>query len=335
MGALVTANVTRETPASMTLGAMWALLTVVIWSAWPSYTRLSITTTLSPLDLVALRYAIGSLLLLPVLIRHGRHISPRGWREGLVLAVLQGAPLAILVTAGLRFAPAGHMAALSPGLLPLFAAFISYFFFGEQLSGARICGLALITLGALALVFVSIGALAGAAWKGVLFFLCAGMLGATYAVRMRRSGLSAMESAALISVYSMLFCLPLYAALWLPSSNLFAISRTELLFQGFYQGVLMGAVSLFSLSRAIVALGATRATAFISLVPVLGSVLGTAILGEVPSMIEGTGVICISVGVLLTTGIVSLHLRRRRHRSTIPTSGYSSSEKIMFEKDRA
>jgi hypothetical protein len=34
---------------------MWALLTVVIWSAWPSYTRLSMTATLSAPDLVALR----------------------------------------------------------------------------------------------------------------------------------------------------------------------------------------------------------------------------------------------------------------------------------------
>jgi drug/metabolite transporter (DMT)-like permease len=73
----------------------------------------------------------------------------------------------------------------------------------------------------------------------------------------------------------------------------------------------MGAVSLFSLSRAIVALGATRATAFISLVPVLGSVLGTAILNEVPSIIEVAGIVSISLGVLLATGIMSLHFRRR------------------------
>jgi len=153
--------------------------------------------------------------------------------------------------------------------------------------------------------------LAGSAWKGDILFVCAGFMGATYAVRMRRSGLSAMEGAALISVYSMLLYLPLYATLWLPSSSLFTVSRAELLFQGFYQGFLMGAVSLFSLSRAIVALGATRATAFISLVPVLGSVLGTAILNEVPSIIEDAGIVSISLGVLLATGIMSLHFRRR------------------------
>ena len=155
-----------ETPVSTALGAMWALLTVVIWSAWPSYTRLSITTTLSAPDLVALRYAIGGLLFLPVLIHGARRISPRGWREGLTLAFLQGAPLAMLVTLGLRFAPAGHMAALSPGLLPLFAASVGYVFLNEPLSSTRICAIALIGFGALALVFVSVGCTHGVRLEG-------------------------------------------------------------------------------------------------------------------------------------------------------------------------
>jgi drug/metabolite transporter (DMT)-like permease len=296
---------------SIFLGAAWALFTVLIWSGWPAFTKLSMTATLSAPDLVALRYAIGGLLLLPVLIRSARRMPHRGWREGVILAAFQGAPLAMLVTVGLRFAPASHMAALSPGLLPLFAAIISYIFLDERLSHIRIVGLALIACGALALVFVSIGMLADFAWKGDLLFVCAGMMGSIYAVRMRRSGLSAIEGAALIGVYSMLFYLPLYAVVWLPSSKLFAASRADLLLQGFYQGALMGAASLFSLSRAIVALGATRATAFISLVPVLGTVLGAAILHEVPTIIEDAGIISISLGVLLATGIISVASSRK------------------------
>ena len=132
-------GIAAETPVTIAFGVTWALLTVVIWSAWPSYTRLSITTTLSAPDLVALRYAIGGLLFVPVLIHCACRISPRGWREGLTLAFFQGAPLAMLVTVGLRFAPAGHMAALSPDLLPLFAAFISYIFLNERLSSTRLC----------------------------------------------------------------------------------------------------------------------------------------------------------------------------------------------------
>jgi hypothetical protein len=42
-----------------------------------------------------------------------------------------------------------------------------------------------------------------------------------------------LRGLALIGVYSMLFYLPIYAVLWQPSSKLFAVSRAELLFQGF------------------------------------------------------------------------------------------------------
>lgn len=86
-------------------------------------------------------YAIGGFLLPPVLIRFAQSLSPCGWREGLVLAFFRWAPLAMLVTVGVGFAPASHVAALLPGLLPLFAASISYIFFGERLSIIRMLGL--------------------------------------------------------------------------------------------------------------------------------------------------------------------------------------------------
>jgi drug/metabolite transporter (DMT)-like permease len=292
-----------QAPAAA-VGILWALLTVAIWSAWPAYTRLSVIDTLTPQDLVALRYAVGGAILVPVLIRHARAMPQGGWRQGLVLAFFQGAPLALLVTVGVRYAPAGHMAALSPGLLPLFAAVIGAVFLRERLSPARSMGVALIATGALAMAGLSLGSLSSGVWKGDLLFICAGFMGSIYAVRMRRSGLSAITGAALIGVYSMLLYLPLYGALWLESGGLRSAPALELAFQALYQGLLMGAVSLFSLSRAIVILGATRAAAFISLVPVLGTIIGAFVLAERPSLTEWLAVGSISLGVLLTTGLV-------------------------------
>jgi drug/metabolite transporter (DMT)-like permease len=283
-------------------GIFWALLTVVIWSAWPAYTRLSVVDRLTPQDLVALRYAVGGAILLPVLIKHARTMPQGGWSEGLVLAFFQGAPLALLVTIGVRYAPAGHMAALSPGLLPFFAAVISAIFLRERLSPTRSTGVALIAAGALAMAGLSLQNLSSGVWKGDLLFMCTGLMGSIYAVRMRRSGLSAIAGAALIGVYSMLVYLPLYGALWFESGGLRSAPALEVTSQALYQGVLMGAVSLFSLSRAIVILGASRAVAFISLVPVLGTIIGALVLGERPSFIEWLAVGAISLGVLLAAG---------------------------------
>jgi len=46
-------------------------------------------------------------------------------------------------------------------------------------------------------------------------------------------------------------------------------------------------------------------------VPVFGSLLGWAILGEVPSTIELAGIVSVSIGVFLASGIVSLRLPHR------------------------
>jgi drug/metabolite transporter (DMT)-like permease len=298
------AELSRGARFSIFVGIAWALFTVVIWGGWPAYTRLAVTHSLSPEDLVALRFAIGGLILLPVLVRGYGVISPAAWREGVVLAICQGAPLALLVTVGLRYAPASHMAALSPGLLPLFAALLGVLFYDERLGHWRRIGLALISAGALVMVSMSFRLSSDAHLKGDLLFVCAGFIGAIYTVRMRRSGLTAMQGAALISVYSMICYLPLYCWQWLGQGRLFEVSGTELLLQAMYQGVLMGAVALFSLSRAIIALGAVRAAAFISLVPVLGTIFGILILHEFPSSAEIAAVAAISLGVLLTAGVM-------------------------------
>ncbi len=291
------------------LGVFWALFTAAIWGAWPAFTRLTVTQSMTPEDLVLLRYAIGGPIMLAILLKQAGRISPRGWREGVVLAFFQGAPLALLVTLGVRFAPASHMSALSPGLLPLFAAVLSLVFFKEPLSASRGTGLAMIFVGALVMVGVSVSELSAGFWKGDLMFICTGFMGSIYTVRMRRSGLSAMQGAALISVYSMILYVPLYLWLWVGSSRLAEAPVREVLFQTFYQGVLMGAVTLFSLSRAIVILGAPRAAAFLSLVPVVGAVLGAIVLHEIPSAAETAAIVIISLGVLLAAGALQRSAR--------------------------
>jgi drug/metabolite transporter (DMT)-like permease len=311
-------------PLSIAAGVFWALLTVVIWSAWPSYTRLGVISTFSAPDLVALRYAVGGLVLLPILIKQARHISPRGWREGFILAFFQGVPLALLVTLGVEFAPASHMAALSPGLLPLFSAIIALLFFKERISSVRAFGLMLIVAGALVLGGVSALTFSSGIWRGDLLFLCTGLMGSIYAVRMRRSGFSAMQGAAMIGVYSMMIYLPLYYLFWFRSGGFMEAPIRELLLQTFYQGVLMGALSLFSLSRAIIILGATRATAFISLVPVLGTVLGVVILREIPTLAEALAIVSISVGVLFATELFSARLQQRGSQAMILTNKKAS-----------
>ncbi|MCA3388136.1 MAG: DMT family transporter [Roseomonas sp.] len=279
-------------------GTLWAALTVTVWSAWPAFTRLAVTESVTPPDIVLLRFGIGGLILLPVLLRMAGSMPRHAWREGLWFALLQGAPLAMLTAQGLALAPAGHLS-LSTGLMPLFTSLLCFYFLGEAISRLRKYGLALITLGALAIGGVSVASIHLDYWKGDILFVCAGMLGSIYLLRMRRSGLSALQGAALLSVYSMLIYFPFFVLFFWESSKLTQIPTADLLFQGFYQGVLMGALTMFSLGRSTMLLGAPAAAMSLALLPVASFLLAFFILGEVPSVFEILGAIAISLGAFL------------------------------------
>ncbi len=279
-------------------GTLWAALTVIVWSAWPAFTRLAVTVSVTPADIVLLRFGIGGLILLPVLLRLAGSMPRHAWLEGLWFALLQGAPLAMLTTQGLALAPAGHLT-LSTGLMPLFTSLLCFYFLGEAISRLRKYGLVLITLGALAIGGVSASSIHLDYWKGDILFVCAGILGSTYLLRMRRSGLSALQGAALLSVYSMLIYFPFFLLFFWESSKLTQIPTSDLLFQGFYQGVLMGALTMFSLGRSTMLLGAPAAAMSLALLPVASFLLAFFILGEVPSLFEILGAIAISVGAFL------------------------------------
>ncbi|MBM3587772.1 MAG: hypothetical protein FJX33_08190 [Alphaproteobacteria bacterium] len=72
----------------------------------------------------------------------------------------------------------------------------------------------------------------------------------------------------MLSVYSMLIYFPFFVPFFWKSSKLTQIPTSDLPFQGFYQGVLMGALTMFSLGRSTMLLGAPAAAMSLALLPV-------------------------------------------------------------------
>ena len=102
----------------------------------------------------------------------------------------------------------------------------------------------------------------------------------------------------------MLVYMPPY--LLLADSHITLQNWQPVLFQGVYQGILTAVMALISYNAAIRILGASRAGAFIPLVPVLSTLLAIPVLGEVPSVMEVLGVFGVSFGVLLASGVLRL-----------------------------
>jgi len=130
---------------------------------------------------------------------------------------------------------------------------------------------------------------------GDAMFLTASALGALYVLQLRNWGVSAIQGAAIVSLYSALVVVPWY--LWSAPTPMWRVAPLELCWQVLWQGVLIGCISFVALNHAISRLGAERSSALVALVPVLAAVLGFIFLGEVPSATEIAAFVAISAGV--------------------------------------
>ncbi|MEM9477792.1 MAG: EamA family transporter [Pseudomonadota bacterium] len=72
-------------------------------------------------------------------------------------------------------------------------------------------------------------------------------------------------------------------------------------FHAIMQGVVAAGIAVVALSKAVSLLGASKAGLFPSLVPVFAVILGIPLLDEIPSTIQGAGVLLASFGLALKT----------------------------------
>src|SRR5215472_5621226 len=134
-------------------GALYGLSAVCIWAAFIVVSRLGVRTSLTPWDVAAIRFAVAGVLLSPYLLRRGLALDRLGWTGFAAIVIGCGAPMVLLVNAGLLFAPASHGGALFPGVMPLMVAILAAVILKEPISARKWGGLATIVLGAVGIVW--------------------------------------------------------------------------------------------------------------------------------------------------------------------------------------
>ena len=284
-------------------GAAWGLFAISVWVGWILLTRYGVTTSLSPYDITALRFACAGLLLAPIVMRDGLGIRKVGIKIWLVICIGAGVPYVMIASSGLQFAPAAHAGALIPGTMPLWAALLAMFFLKEKISGVRKLGLALIPVGIVIFVGAGLTHFETGYWRGHLLFITAAMCWASFTVAMRKAshvGFSALHAAAVVSVVSAVIYLPIYA-LWLPH-RIADAPLSAIAIQTLYQGIFVSIISLFAYARAVAILGASLGASFASLVPVLAMLAAIPLLGEIPKPSDYLGIAAVTIGVFLSSG---------------------------------
>lgn len=223
-------------------GLAWGLSGVLVWSGSFVLTRFGFKTALTPFDIIALRFGVAGLVLLPVVLMKGfglRQLGPLGF---VLLASGAGVPYALLTTCGLQYAPASHAAALIPGLMTAMVAILGMALLKEHLAPSGWSGVVLIVIGAM--LIAGLSQLGGPEMLGHLFFFVAALVWAIYVMVFRKKGMDGLHATAIAAVTSAIVYLPIYM-IFLPK-GMDATPWGDIALQGFYQGVLTSAFGVFA-----------------------------------------------------------------------------------------
>lgn len=292
-----------ELPARQSLiGWAAALATVTIWAFWVVGTRYAVTNNLPPAAVGVLRFGVPALMLAPVLFQVG--LFPKGLSFGTGLGLFgAGVPFFLIVAMGMQFAPAAEIGPLLPGTMPLFVALIGWLAFGERLQRVRVFGFGLILIGIVCIGGYGVLYAGNGAWRGHALLLTGACLWGIYTHAYRRSGLSALQAAALIGFWSFLILLPL----GLPS--LITAFRSGLagaiVLQALLQGFLSGLVGIVLYGIAVDRLGASRAAALSPLSIVMAALIAVPALGEIPGPAAMIGIVLATLGVVMASGVLN------------------------------
>ena len=290
----------HPTTSEYTRGALYGLAAASIWAAFIVVSRLGVRTSLTPWDIAAIRFAVAGSILLPYVMHKGLARDRLGW-VGLVAIVLGcGAPMVLLVNAGLLFAPAAHAGTLFPGVMPLMVAILAAAVLREAFTPQKRVGLVLIVMGAVGIVWGTGGTIGTVQNIGHVLFLAAGLAWTCYTVAMRRARLDGLHAAAIAAVGSLVLYLPAYA--WITGTGVFEAPLADIALQAVVQGLLTAIAALLLYGRMVSILGATSGAAFVALTPAMTALMAIPILGEWPSAIDWIAIALISIGVYVVSG---------------------------------
>ena len=298
-------------------GVLCVLYSVLIWSGWIILSSYSVRGTLTAYDITALRFGTAGLLLMPVLIKRGFSIGPWGWKGSFMLALLMGATYNIIAIIGMKHAPASHAAGIINTTMLTVTTLGSLYLLKEKTTALRLMGIVLSLAGIICMLVVKSSEPGADTLYGHLCFIIGGIIWAFYVLLTKAWKADPLHAASAVCGISFIVYMPIYL-LFLPS-HIGMDNWHEALFQGVYQGIFNGIFALLLFTRAVVILGASAASAFLPLVPLIATVAAIPLLGEMPNALEWSGIALAASGILLSTGIIG-----KRSKCTAPDDGFDA-----------
>lgn len=280
------------------IGVAAGFTVMLLFAGMLVVSRFGATSSLTVYDMAGLRFGVAGVCTLPIILRL-RWPRLALWKV-LVIAATSGAPFALFLFGGMSFAPVAHGGIVTNGAMPVIAAGIAWFVFGNRLSGWRVVGIVMIVSGVLATGWDALANGMPGQWRGHLLFLGAAACNATFLTTVRGWGITALQSLIIVNGVNLLLYVPIWLLL-LPS-NLAATPWPEIALQGVYQGIVAAFFASIMIAHAARMLGGMRQAAMMSGAPAVAVLIAIPALGEIPSTISIIGVVVVTAGILVALG---------------------------------
>lgn len=278
-----------------TQGYLFVCITMCIWGGFTILSRLNLHWHVSAWDLVAMRFAIAFIILMPVLL-YKKDLAFLWHPRPIILALTGGLAYCLTVYTAFLQAPAAHAAIFLNGCIPLCTAVAAYLLFKQPFDKHTWLSL-IMMLSALALMsYLMLHEQASAFGLGdVLYFLSAVWWG-IFTVLLKQWKLSAWHSMASVAIWSALIYLPIYI-LFIPK-HFQEAEPVHLLVQGVFHGVLVVIIATLTYVAAIERLGAFKTGSIVTLAPFIAAVIAVPLLNEPLSPAIMCGLVGMGIGAL-------------------------------------
>ena len=279
-------------------------LTTLFWSGNMVVGR-AIRGEVPPFSLAFWRWAIALLLTLPLALPHLRAQWPllrKGWKAILALGLLGVGGYNTLAYIALQYTGATN-ASLLNSFIPVATIALSWAFLKKHLRGIEWLGVIISLCGVITIVGRGeLTTLAALTFNtGDLWMLGAVFVWALYTIGLqwRPAGVDPMLLLAAFTAVGLLALAPAYA--WEISQGRHVQLSGASLAGILYIGTLPSFIGYIFYNRAVGEVGASKASLFIHLMPVFGTLLSALFLGEVPQVFHFVGIGLIFLGIYLTT----------------------------------
>jgi drug/metabolite transporter (DMT)-like permease len=260
-----------------TQGYLFVCITMCIWGGFTILSRLNLHWHVSAWDLVAMRFAIAFIILMPVLV-YKKDLAFLWHPRPVILALTGGLAYCLTVYTAFLQAPAAHAAIFLNGCIPLCTAVAAYLLFRQPFDKHTWLSLSIMSSALVLMSYLMLRDQATAFGLGDLLFFISAVWWGIFTVLLKQWKLSAWHSMASVAIWSAIIYLPVYV-LFVPK-HFQEAEPIHLVIQGLFHGVMVVIIATLTYVAAIERLGAFKTGSIVTLAPFIAAVIAVPLLDE-------------------------------------------------------